>query len=149
MVFVIVIESRDHEIDGRASKYSLNEQDRTTIRVQERHKTQILPWLPWHTKMFLKGTCRHEHQTQQKYYGPNRLSLSPPVLKDTKWCAYVYNCNKLSVHNSWYLFRPDYYIRLLSSQAKIKLKYKTLHAFIKYSPECSFFWHFLVRRWRN
>lgn len=43
MVFVIAIESRDHEIDGRASKYSLNEQDRTTIRVQERHKTQILP----------------------------------------------------------------------------------------------------------
>ena len=41
MVFVIAIESRDHETDGRASKCSLNEQDRTTIRVQERHKTQI------------------------------------------------------------------------------------------------------------
>ena len=31
MVFVIAIESRDHETDGRASKCSLNEQDRTTI----------------------------------------------------------------------------------------------------------------------
>ena len=40
MVFVIAIECRDHEIDGRASKCSLNEQDRTTIRVQERHKIQ-------------------------------------------------------------------------------------------------------------